>query len=109
MLLNPKEKNYSYLDARSRDIMKKTIAFFEKRGKARRFGYNEKRELNALPRKLEKLEAEQSGLHDRMMAADYYKTAPEQIARDREMTDELIKQINACYDRWEELEALRDA
>jgi len=32
-LLNPKENKYKYLDARSREIMLKTIYFFEKRGK----------------------------------------------------------------------------
>ena len=35
MLLNPKKETFSHLDARSRDIMKKTIAFFENRGKAK--------------------------------------------------------------------------
>ena len=33
MLLNPKKVNYSELDARSRQIMEKTIAFFEGKGK----------------------------------------------------------------------------
>ncbi|MBT8359096.1 MAG: acyl-CoA dehydrogenase [Deltaproteobacteria bacterium] len=33
ILLNPKEQKYEYLDKRSREIMKKTIAFFEKKGK----------------------------------------------------------------------------
>ena len=35
MLLNPKTATYDHLDARSREIMKKTIAFFEAKGKAR--------------------------------------------------------------------------
>ncbi|NNK86310.1 MAG: acyl-CoA dehydrogenase, partial [Desulfobacterales bacterium] len=33
ILLNPKEQKYEYLDKRSREIMKKTIAFFENKGK----------------------------------------------------------------------------
>jgi len=33
ILLNPKQKTYDHLDARSREIMIKTINFFEKRGK----------------------------------------------------------------------------
>ena len=33
ILLNPKQKTYDHLDARSREIMLKTINFFEKRGK----------------------------------------------------------------------------
>jgi len=35
MFLNPHKKDFSHLDARSREIMEKTIAFFEDRGKAR--------------------------------------------------------------------------
>jgi len=35
MLLNPNKKGFSHLDAPSREIMEKTIAFFENRGKAR--------------------------------------------------------------------------
>ena len=35
MLLNPKKKNFAHLDARSKEIMLQTIAFFENRGKAR--------------------------------------------------------------------------
>ncbi len=35
MLLNPKKENFAHLDARSREIMQATIAFFENRGKAR--------------------------------------------------------------------------
>ena len=33
MLLNPKTEKYEHLDGRSREIMLKTIAFFENRGK----------------------------------------------------------------------------
>lgn len=34
ILLNPKENRYDHLDERSREIMQKTIAFFEAKGKA---------------------------------------------------------------------------
>ncbi|WP_299787130.1 acyl-CoA dehydrogenase [uncultured Shewanella sp.] len=35
VILNPKLESYDHLDLRSRDLIKKTIAFFESRGKAR--------------------------------------------------------------------------
>jgi acyl-CoA dehydrogenase len=35
MLLNPKQKSYDHLDPRSREIMEKTIEFFENKGKAK--------------------------------------------------------------------------
>ncbi|RLB97392.1 MAG: acyl-CoA dehydrogenase, partial [Deltaproteobacteria bacterium] len=34
-LLNPKNQNYDHLDSESKNIMKKTIDFFERRGKKR--------------------------------------------------------------------------
>jgi len=43
MLLNPKKNQYEHLDARSREIMLKTIAFFEKKGKENlKRDYNER-------------------------------------------------------------------
>ena len=33
IFLNPKKEKYEYLDERSREIMLKTIAFFENKGK----------------------------------------------------------------------------
>ena len=57
----------------------------------------------------EELEAEQVALHERMAASGYYKTAPNSIVRDTARTDELVEEISKTYDRWEELEALRDA
>jgi len=35
MLFNPKTETFSHLDPRSREIMKKTVAYFESRGKAK--------------------------------------------------------------------------
>jgi ATP-binding cassette subfamily F protein uup len=73
-----------------------------------RFGFKQKREFEALPQKIETLEAEQTALHDRLVSPDYYKTDPKEIARDTRRTDELAAEINQAYIRWEELEDLRD-
>ena len=72
------------------------------------FGFNENREFNALPRKIEKLEEAQKSLHDRMVAPDYYKTAPSQIAADTQTAAELTDSINHAYARWDTLDALRN-
>lgn len=72
-----------------------------------RFSYHLKRELRAIPGLIEKLETEQTDLHDRMVAPEYYKTEPEQIAQDKQHTDALITQLAEAYDRWEELERLQ--
>jgi ATP-binding cassette subfamily F protein uup len=79
-----------------------------KTSERKRFGFNENRELKALPRKLEKLEAELASLHEKMAIPDYYKTDPKQIASDTQRTNELVEEINTTYSRWEELETLRD-
>ena len=85
---------------------KKITAHRESPGK--RFGFHENKELNSLPRKIEKLEAEQAGLHEKMAGLDYYKTDPGQIAADTRRAEQIIEDINKIYDRWEKLEALRD-
>lgn len=73
------------------------------------FGFNENRELRALPAKIEKLETKLACLHETMAEPDYYKTDPGEIATDTQGTKELVEEINGHYSRWEELEALRDA
>ncbi|MCK5850789.1 MAG: ATP-binding cassette domain-containing protein [Kiritimatiellae bacterium] len=74
----------------------------------KQFGFNENRELNALPKKIEKLETKQASLHATMASPDYYKTDPEQIAGNTEKSDALLEELNKTYSRWEELEILRE-
>jgi len=78
-----------------------------KTSSGKRFGFNENRELNALPRKIEKLETEQADLQEKMADPGYYKTDPGQIANDTARTNALVEELNMIYARWEELEALR--
>lgn len=80
----------------------------KKKTPAKRFGFNENRELKALPRKIEKLEEEQTFLNKKMADPDYYKTDPDQITVDKDRTKELNNELNLSYCRWEELELLRD-
>ena len=74
----------------------------------KRLGFNENNELKKLPARIEKLETEQAGLHDKMIGPDYYKAAPEEIAADKRRADDLVEELMKVYDRWEELEALRN-
>ena len=75
--------------------------------KTKRFGFNENRELQTLPRKIEKLEAEQADLHQKMAGPAYYKADPANLAEDRRRAAELVEELSTSYDRWEELEALQ--
>ena len=79
-----------------------------KRKNTKRFGFNETRELKALPGKIGLLEAEQTTLHDKMAVAGYYQTDSKQVASDTERTSALVVELQTAYSRWEELEALRD-
>jgi ATP-binding cassette subfamily F protein uup len=73
----------------------------------KKFGFNENRALNALPRKIEKLEDEQAVLHDKMAEADYYRTDPAKMASDHKRAAEILETLTEHYNRWEELEALK--
>ena len=74
--------------------------------KQRKRTFKEERELEALPARLEALEAETSALHERMAAPDFYKAAGAGVA---ELTARLAAaeaELAAAYTRWETLEAL---
>ncbi|MBL7076574.1 MAG: ATP-binding cassette domain-containing protein [Kiritimatiellae bacterium] len=72
------------------------------------FGFKQNRELNALPKKIEKLEVELEALHQKMAAPGYFRTPPAELAADRETETTLDGDIQAAYERWEVLEQLRD-
>ncbi|WP_428311327.1 ATP-binding cassette domain-containing protein [Hydrocarboniphaga sp.] len=67
----------------------------------------EKRELDELPQKLEKLEAEQTKLADELSAPGFYERPKDQVLKVQKRLDELAKMLAVAYARWEELEALR--
>jgi ATP-binding cassette subfamily F protein uup len=67
----------------------------------------EKRELDELPQKLEKLESEQTKLADELSAPGFYERPKDQVLKVQKRLDELAKMLAVAYARWEELEALR--
>ena len=72
--------------------------------KSTRLGFNEKRELEALPDRIAALEAEQGALHARMVDPALYQQAPQEVARIRARLDELERELEVAMDRWVELE-----
>ncbi len=72
----------------------------------KKIGYMEKRELDALPLRIEKLEAEQKNLFDQMADPELYKQKGEGIDRIRARSGELEKELESAYKRWEVLEAI---
>src|SRR5215467_1241308 len=73
--------------------------------KQRKLSYKERRELEALPKKIEVLEAEQSMLHGLMSDGDFYRQPGDKIIAAIERLRALNNELEACYARWETLEA----
>jgi ATP-binding cassette subfamily F protein uup len=74
----------------------------------RRLAYHEKRDLEALPGKIETLEAEIGKLHAAMADPKYYGRPSSEIAEEQKVLKDLTQQLNAAFQRWEELEALAE-
>jgi ATP-binding cassette subfamily F protein uup len=74
----------------------------------RRLAYHEKRDLESLPQKIEKLETEIGKLHATMADPKFYTRPSNEIAREQLNLKELTQQLTAAFQRWEELEALAD-
>ncbi|MBY0578621.1 MAG: ATP-binding cassette domain-containing protein [Burkholderiales bacterium] len=68
-------------------------------------GFNETKELQALPEKIEKLEIEQKALGTKLGDPDLYKESPEKIRACQARFDAIDSEIAAALARWEELEA----
>jgi ABC transport system ATP-binding/permease protein len=70
-----------------------------------KLSYKEKRELDALPAKIEALEAEQSELHVCMGDAEFYRQPGSKIAAALERLKALRNELEECYARWQSLES----
>ena len=75
-------------------------------GGPRKLTYKEQRELEALPGKIEILETEQTELHARMGAADFYRQSSDNITATIERLEQIKRDLEACYERWQMLESL---
>ena len=70
-----------------------------------KLSYKESRELEALPTRIETLEAEIAEMHTAMADADYYRRDSAAIAADQEKLADREAELAEAYSRWEELEA----
>jgi ATP-binding cassette subfamily F protein uup len=73
-------------------------------GKPRKLSYNEQRELEALPNRIETMESERQALFDTVSDPDFYKKQKDDIAAIRSRLQTLEREIALAYDRWEVLE-----
>jgi ATP-binding cassette subfamily F protein uup len=70
----------------------------------RKLNYNERRELEALPAKIDPMEAEIAALHQTMASPDFYKKPGGEISESQAHLKRLETDLAAVFQRWEELE-----
>ena len=75
-------------------------------GDRARLGYNQKRELQALPARIESLEEELGRLQSRLADPAFYRQEGGKIAGVREVLARIQSELEDCYERWAQLEAL---
>ena len=74
--------------------------------KPRKLGYMEQRELEALPKKIEALEAEQQSLVATLSDPQFYKTEKNDATALNKRLQTVEREIAEAYERWETLEAV---
>jgi len=72
--------------------------------KVKKRTFKEERELEALPGRIEALEAEKVGLHDTMAAPDFYKNAGPKVTEVTARLAAIDAELEAALTRWMELE-----
>jgi ATP-binding cassette subfamily F protein uup len=70
-----------------------------------KMSYKETRELAQLPGEIEALEQQQHALTARLSSGDYHKQRSEQIKADRQLGEDIERQLAEKFARWEALEA----
>jgi ATP-binding cassette subfamily F protein uup len=69
-----------------------------------KLGFNEQRELAALPERIDQLETEQQDLYRQLADPAFYREAPRTIAAAKARLENVDKALVAAYRRWERLE-----
>lgn len=67
-------------------------------------GYREQQELAALPGRIEALESRQAELTALVSDGDFYRGDPSRVEATLRELDQVAKELEDCYRRWEELE-----
>ncbi len=76
------------------------------RGKPPGLSYRERKELEALPGRIEGLEAEQAALYAALSDPMFYQKPGAEIAAAKDRLEAVGLELEAAYERWEALEAL---
>jgi len=71
----------------------------------KKLGFNEQKELKAIPRKIEKLEQKIEALQQEMATPDFYQQAADEISRAQQQLAALEGELEQLFERWEVLES----
>ena len=74
-------------------------------GVRKKLSFNEQREMDELPARIERMEIEQTGLNARIVSPDFYKESPDDIAQALARLDELTRSLHDAYERWDDLDS----
>ncbi|MCB9830984.1 MAG: ATP-binding cassette domain-containing protein [Planctomycetes bacterium] len=75
----------------------------------RKLSFKEKRELEALPERIEALETERDAIFALMASPDFYRSEGGEVAARQARLAAVEGELGAAYARWEELEALAES
>ena len=82
-----------------------TISPADNKSTPRKLSYNEKRELEELPAKIEALEAEHHELNQKMESPEFYQQSTDIITRAVDRLQQIHDELSRLYHRWGELES----
>jgi ATP-binding cassette subfamily F protein uup len=88
-------------------VKKEKVKQQPRKERARKLSFKEKRELEELPEKIEKLETEQGNIHEQMSDPEIYKNEDASlIVGLKDRLAEIETELEESYKRWEELEQI---
>jgi ATP-binding cassette subfamily F protein uup len=87
------------------DNKKQAVESKTKKQKPKKLGYKDRRDLEALPKLIEKLETEIEQLHEQMASPDFFQQEKEAITQSQAQLKKAEEQLESSYQRWEELES----
>ena len=83
---------------------KAAIKDIKDKGQKKKLSYNDQRDLDELPVKIEQLEAEVERLHGQMADPEFFQNDKNEVIKVQDLLKENEQALDACYQRWEELE-----
>jgi ABC transport system ATP-binding/permease protein len=75
------------------------------RPQPRKLSYKEQQELDGLPARIERLESEQARLHGELADPAFFRQGGAEIGKITGQLEELDRELQTAYTRWEELES----